>query len=103
MSHQNNRERLSDHLQQGKITAEVANVQLVRSERFRIVHKLSRDVRKSLNAAVKRGELGHMKKDKLKPEVYFHPTFRYLAIEARNKEQSRKIKALKSTFCSQDV
>lgn len=30
-------------------------------------------VRKELNAAVKAGVLGHLKRDGLKPEIYFHP------------------------------
>jgi len=96
MSLQNDRERLIDQLQRGLITAENANIQMVRNERFRIVHKLSRDVRKALNTAVKRGELGHMKKDGMKPEVYYHPTFKHLAIEARNKKFNAGIQALKA-------
>jgi len=95
MSVQNDRERLTDQLQRGLITADEANIQMIKNERFRIVHKLSRDVRTALNSAVKRGALGHIKKDKLKPEVYYHPTFRYLAIEARDKEFNKKIRALK--------
>jgi len=53
--------------------------------RIRVVHKLPASVRKALNTAVKSGQLGHMPKDGVKPEVYYHPTFKHLAIEERNK------------------
>ena len=98
MSKQNDRERLADHLQRGLITVDDANVKMIRDERFRIVHKLPRDVRKALNAAVKRGELGHMKRDGLKPEVYYHPTFRYMAIEARDRTFRTAIDALEKIY-----
>lgn len=96
MTKQNNAERILDHLDQGLITANQANVNLVRSERVRVISKLRLDVRKALNSAVKSGELGHMKKEGMKPEVYFHPTFRYLAIAERNKCASETINALKN-------
>lgn len=95
MSIQNDRERLTDKIQRGILSAAEANIEMVRNERFRIVHKLSRDVRKALNDAVKRGELGHMKKDGMRPEVYYHPTFKHMAIKARNKEFNAGIRALK--------
>jgi len=34
--------------------------------------------------AVKDGKLGRMKKNGLKPEVFYHPTFDYVARKARN-------------------
>ena len=82
---QNNRERLLDKLDRKEITVDDANVQLVLQERFRVVHKLPAAVRKALNAAVKSGKLGHLRKDGVKPEVYFHPSFKHLAVEERNK------------------
>lgn len=94
MSKQNNLERIVDHLQQGLITADQANVNLVRSERVRIVSKLRSDVRKALNEAVKTGELGHIKKEGKLPEVYFHPTFKYMAVAARKKHEQETIEAL---------
>jgi len=96
-NNQNNLERLLDQRDQGKITVDDANVQLVLQERFRVVHKLPASVRKALNAAVKDGRLGHMKKDGIKPEVYYHPTFKYLAIEERNKHVYALKRALEST------
>lgn len=91
---QNNRERLLDQLDRKVITVDDANVQLVLQERFRVVHKLPAAVRKALNAAVKSGTLGHLRKDGVKPEVYFHPNFKYLAVEERNKHVAALTRAL---------
>lgn len=92
MSKQNDMEHLKDLMQRGEMSADQANVQMVRNERFRLViNSLPASVRKALNAAVKAGELGHLKKEGHKPECYFHPTFKYLAVEARNKREREVI------------
>lgn len=92
MSRQNDIEHLKDLMQRGEMTADQANVQMVRNERLRLVISgLPASVRKALNAAVKTGELGHLKKEGHKPECYFHPTFKYLAVEARNKREREVI------------
>lgn len=90
------RDVMIDQLQRGLITAAAANVQLVRAERVRVARKLSREIRQALNAAVKTGTLGHLKRDGLKPEVYYHPDFQYMAIEVRNQAVSRTISALQA-------
>jgi|DEB0MinimDraft_6_1074348.scaffolds.fasta_scaffold357460_1 hypothetical protein len=83
---QNHMERLQDLMQRGEITAEQANVEKVKMARVQmVISGLPADVRRALNAAVKRGELGHIKKDGAKPEVYFHPHFEHLAIGDRNR------------------
>lgn len=88
MARQNDIETIKDRLHLGEITADQANVEMVRSDRFRmVINSLPASVRKALNAAVKTGELGHMKKEGHKPECYYHPTFKYLAVEARNKRE----------------
>lgn len=92
MSRQNDIEHLKDLMQRGELTADQANVQMVRDQRFRmVVNSLPAGVRKALNAAVKSGELGHMKKDGHKPECYFHPAFRYLAVAERNRREREVI------------
>lgn len=86
MAMQNNIESLKDKVQLGEMTADQANVQLVRDLRVRLVTaRLPAAVRKALNAAVKTGELGHIKKDGHKPEAYFHPTFEYMVAGERNR------------------
>lgn len=94
---QNNRERTLDQLDRKIISVDDANVQMVRQERFREISKLPASVRKALNAAVKDGRLGHMPKDGIKPEVYYHPDFKYLAIEERNKHVYALKRALEAT------
>lgn len=96
---QNAREYALDQLQQGKITAAQANVLMVQMEGVRVVRgKVTREVRKALNDAVKSGELGHMKKDGFKPEVYFHKNGRAKAIEIRNREHYSAIEKLKKVL-----
>lgn len=99
MTKQNIREHALDMMEQGKMTADEANVFLVRCERVRvIVGRVPASVRKALNDAVKSGELGHMKKSGLKPEVYYHPNFKSYANAARNKAEQAGIEALKKVM-----
>ena len=62
------------------------NVEMIRSEGFRIVSKIPSFIRKELMLAVRNGELGHLKKDRLLPEVFFHPDYR----DAAQNEQTRR-------------
>ena len=95
MTYQNDIERLCDQVNLGVITADEANVEKVKIRRVQLVtSKIPAQVRKALNAAVKRGSLGHMKKDGRKPEAYYHPTFEYMAHDARRKHESETLKAL---------
>lgn len=95
MSTQNDIERLKDLMNTQGLSAEEANIELVRLIRFRMITTtVPVQIRRALNAAVKDGRLGHMKKDGHKPEAYYHPTFEYLAIEARNKRARGAIESL---------
>jgi len=93
---QNQLEDLQNRMMIGELTAERANIEKVKIQRVLVVSHLPHDVRKSLNFAVKNGELGHMKKDGKKPEVYFNPIFEYLARSERNTVERETIKALSS-------
>lgn len=96
---QNQLEHLQDMMQRGILTADQANVEKVKMTRVQLVlGRLPQQVRAALNAAVKRNELGHMKKDGRKPEAYFHPTFDYLARQERNEHERCVIKALAGTM-----
>lgn len=86
MTVQNEIERIKDLVNLGKMTKEQGNVELVRAEGVRIVHKVPREIRKVLNAAVKRGELGHLKSKGVKSEVYFHPNSLSKALKIRAEE-----------------
>lgn len=48
-----------------------------------IIGRVPAQVRKDLSAAVKAGVLGHMKKDGLKPEIFYHPVHRASAVQVR--------------------
>lgn len=92
---QNNLDRLRDLIERGELTADQANVEMVRMERVRIVKgRMPAQVRKALNEAVKSGHLAHMKKDGYKPECYYHPTFEYLARGERAREEDATRHAL---------
>lgn len=105
MARQNDIEHLQDLMQKGELTADQANVQMVRNERFRmVVNSLPANLRKALNAAVRNGELGHMKRDGHKPECYFHPTFEYLAKAERLKREREVINMRgTATVCMSDI
>ena len=58
-----------------RYTAEFGpNVEQILAQATRVVRvKIPASVRAELRAAVKAGVLGHLKKDGLKPEIFFHP------------------------------
>ena len=51
-------------------------------------------VRKELCAAVKAGVLGHLKKDGLKPEIFYHPDRANLAREIQSRHAMADIEAI---------
>lgn len=92
---QNEIESLQDLIQREEITADQANVEMVLAARFRIItNSIPRKTRKALNEAVKNGVLGHVEKDGLKPEVYYHPNFDYLARAERTQIEKETINTL---------
>lgn len=95
MLSQNDLENLMDLVERGEMTTEEANIEMVRAERVRVIsNSIPRSTRKALNDAVKCGRLGHYKRDGRKPEVYFHPSFDYLARSERNRIEKETIEAL---------
>ncbi len=91
---QNDMEYLVDMVERGEITVEDANVEMVLTQRILVVKKLPKEVRVALNEAVKSGKLRHKRKEKLKPEVYYHPNFEYLANSERNRAEQNTLAAL---------
>lgn len=99
MSIQNDVQRVKDLLQQGAITTAEANVRLVQAEVVRLIkNRVPGDVRKVLNAAVKAGQLGHMKKDGHKPEAYYHKNARDKALSARHAAEQDILSLSRSTY-----
>ena len=98
-SKQNILEHVTDQMQQGNLSAAQANVLMVQMEGVRIVTgKMPADVRKALNSAVKAGELGHIKKEGLKPESYHHKNARARALEEREREMRNALFTLSKVF-----
>ena len=94
---QNDLERIKDMLDQGIITAAQANVEMIRCQRVKLITtRVPKDVRKALNNAVKKGELGHVRKVGRKPEAYYHPTFEYMVAGERNACEIKILEALRS-------
>lgn len=98
-SQQNAMQHASDQLSQGKITLDEANVLIVQMMGVRVINgSLPASVRKSLNEAVKAGELGHIKKEGLKPEVYHHKNARANALDERNRIFNDKTNTLSKIY-----
>jgi len=77
------------------------NVEATRMMGVRIIRgKLPRAVRAELNKAVKSGRLGHLKKNGLLPEAYFHPNSLDRAKAMRNQEAYAGIQAIKEVCVS---
>jgi hypothetical protein len=85
------------------MTPAQANVEKVRMARVLVVGKLTRDVRNTLNAAVKDGVLCHKKKEGLMPEVYYHPNFEHLANAERNRIAAGAIRAIAAVTCPEKI
>lgn len=63
------------------------NVAQILVQASRVIRgRVPAQVRAELRAAVKAGVLGHLKKDGLKPEIFFHPTHKNGAIERQKRE-----------------
>ena len=88
-----------DKVDRGLWTVDQANVEIVCMMGVQvIVNSLDRSVRSALNKAVKSGKLGHMKRDGLKPEVYFHANGRSNALEERERIFKSKLERLSKIY-----
>jgi len=96
---QNVQERILDKLNTGAISVEEANIQTVEDLRFKIVSgRIPRQTRTHLNNGVKQGRLGRLKKDGLKPEIYYKVNFEYLAKAEQNKIAKESADVLANIF-----
>lgn len=98
---QNDFEHIQDLMTRGNMTADQANIEIVRMARVRIiVNSLPASVRKALNSSVKSGGLKHKGKSGHKPEVYYHPDFEHLANTECNRIEKETLGALLNICCS---
>ena len=71
------------------------NVALIRKEGIRVVRgRIFCEVRKELTQGIKLGAIGRLKKDRLKPEVFYHPALEKEAIECQMGEALNAIKCI---------
>lgn len=96
---ENNKMQILDLCNRGIITTCEANIQFVECMGIKFVTSpIPKDVRKSLNDAVKIGRLMHKKKDGLKPEVYYAPKLDYI-INGELNEYVRKTMEAVAKVC----
>lgn len=77
------------------------NVENILCRGSRVIRgRVPAQVRKELNAAVRAGVLGRLKKDGLKPEVYFHPCNKNSAIEIQKREALYGIECIAKVVAS---
>lgn len=75
------------------------NAMQIRASAMRVINgPLFGQVRKELFSAVKSGHLGRLKKDGLKPEIFFHPDHKKSAIERQNREAAYSIGCIASVM-----
>lgn len=80
------------------------NVEQILCQASRVIcGRVPLQVRKELNAAVKAGILGHLKKDGLKPEIYFHPDHKHGAIERQNREAEHSVRCIAGVLAVKPV
>lgn len=77
------------------------NVEMIRAAGHRIIRgRIPREVRTELMAAVKAGELGHLKKDGLKPEIFFHTDHLHLVRDLQRQEAEYAIGCIAKVMAS---
>lgn len=80
------------------------NVEQIRVQAMRVIRgKVPAQVRKDLMGAVRNGELGHLKKDGLKPEIFFHPDHLHGAKDRQKREAAYSIELIKGVVCGRSL
>lgn len=90
------------------LTVDERNVEIVRMMGVRLIEAgLTREVRKALMSAVKRGYLGRLPKEGRLPEAFFHPNARSHAMDLRRRVERSAIEAVRKVcggvFLDSDV
>ena len=77
------------------------NVANILAQASRVIRgKIPRQVRNELMAAVKAGVLGRMKRDGLKPEIFFHPDHKNGAKERQAREAAYSIECISKVIAA---
>lgn len=94
---------MSEEARSGRYDDQTPNVRLIMDRGFRLIGgPIPAQVRKELRAAVKTGVLGHIKKDGLLPEVFFHNIHPhcYTAVDARKREAALSVASIAKVMVS---
>lgn len=77
------------------------NTEQIRAHATRVVRgRIPASVRRELMNSVKLGLLGRLKKDGLKPEVFFHPDHANGAKERQSREADHSVRCIASVMVS---
>jgi hypothetical protein len=77
------------------------NVANILAQGMRVIGgRVPAEVRAELRAAVRDGVLGHLKKDGLKPEIFFHPSHKNGAVERQQREAAYSVTCIASVIAS---
>ena len=80
------------------------NVANILAGASRVIHgPIPARVRAELRAAVKAGALGHLKKDGLKPEIFFHPDHKNGAKERQAREAAYSVSCIAGVMAVKPV
>lgn len=80
------------------------NVEDILCRASRVIRgRIPAQVRKELMAAVKIGALGHLKRDGLKPEIFFHPDHLHGAIERQKREAEYSVSCIAKVIAVKPV
>lgn len=79
------------------------NVANILAQASRVIRgRVPAQVRKELMAAVKAGALGRLKRQGLKPEIFFHPDHLHGAIDRQRREFEYSANLIKGVFATQE-
>jgi hypothetical protein len=71
------------------------NAENIRAQASRVIAgRIPAQVRAELRAAVAAGYLGHIAKDGLKPEIFFHPDHKNGAVERQQREAAYSVQCI---------
>lgn len=77
------------------------NVEQIRNQATRVIRgPVPAQVRRELMTAVKAGVLGRLKRDGLKPEIFFHPAHKHGAIERQNSDAAYSVGCIAGVMAS---
>jgi hypothetical protein len=79
------------------------NVEQIRAQATRVIRgKIPMQVRRELMDAVKKGFLGRLKKDGLKPEIFFHPDHKHGAADRQKREAEYSVGCIATVMAGPD-